>query len=283
MANHVAMLQMVLNEIKNFDVIHYHIDYLHYPISRLHPFPHITTLHGRLNIGDLQRLYKLFEDMPVVSISQAQRKPLPELNWVGNVYHGLPPTLFKPNFEKGKYLAFLGRVSPEKGIDRAIGIAIRSGIPLKVAAKIDHADKDYFEQHIKKLLEHPLVEFLGEINEHEKQGFLSNATALLFPIDWPEPFGLVMIEALACGTPVIAYRNGSVPEIIEHGRSGFVVENQEQAIQATQNISLIERHECRKCFEERYTSDRMAKNYINVYQRMIGLNGKRKNVKLIEL
>jgi glycosyltransferase involved in cell wall biosynthesis len=282
-ANHIAMLQMVLNEIENFDVIHYHIDYLHYPVSRLYPFPHITTLHGRLNISDLQPLYSLFDDMPVVSISHAQRKPLAGINWVGNVYHGLPATLFKPNFEEGKYLAFLGRVSPEKGIDRAIEIAIRSGIPLKIAAKIDKGDMVYFEQYIKKMLDHPLIEFLGEINENEKQEFLSNAIALLFPIDWPEPFGLVMIEALACGTPVIAYSNGSVPEIIEHGRSGFVVENQEQALKAVQNISLLERCECRIFFEERFTSDRMAKDYVNVYQHMIGLNGKRKNIKLIEL
>jgi glycosyltransferase involved in cell wall biosynthesis len=282
-ANHIAMLQLVQNEIENFDVIHYHIDYLHYPSRRLNPFSHITTLHGRLNICDLQRLYALFEDMPVVSISHAQRKPRPELNWVGNVYHGLPSTLFKPNFEKGKYLAFLGRVSPEKGIDRAIRIAIRSGIPLKIAAKIDKGDKHYFEQHIRNLLEHPLVEFLGEINENEKQEFLSNAIALLFPIDWPEPFGLVMIEAMACGTPVIAYRNGSVSEIIKHGRSGFIVENEEQAIKAIQNISLLERRECRMSFEERFSSDRMAKEYTNIYRQMIRLNGKRKNVKLMEL
>jgi glycosyltransferase involved in cell wall biosynthesis len=282
-ANHIAMLQMVQNQIENFDVIHYHIDYLHYPITKLYPFPHITTLHGRLNISDLQRLYRLFDDMPVVSISHAQRKPLSGLNWVGNVYHGLPLTLFKPNFEKGKYLAFLGRISPEKRVDRAIEIAIRSGIPLKIAAKIDNADKLYFEQCIKNQLDHPLIEFIGEINENEKQEFLSNAIVLLFPIDWPEPFGLVMIEALACATPVIAYRNGSVPEIIEHGRSGFIVDNQEQAIQAVQNISLLDRPECRKFFEERFTADRMAKDYIHVYQHMIGLNGKRKDIKLIEL
>jgi glycosyltransferase involved in cell wall biosynthesis len=282
-ANHVAMLQMVLNEIENFDVIHYHIDYLHYPISKLYPFPHVTTLHGRLNICDLQKLYELFSDMPLVSISKAQRKPLPNVGWVGNIYHGLPLKLFRPSFEEGKYLAFLGRISPEKGLDSAIEIAVRSGIKLKVAAKIDNADKVYYEQRIKDLLDHPLVEFVGEINENEKQEFLSNAIALLFPIKWPEPFGLVMIEAMACGTPVIAFENGSVHEILDHGKTGFIVENEEQAIKAVQHISLIERLECRRIFEERFNSTRMAEEYLQIYQNMIGLNGKRKNVKLVEI
>ncbi|HKZ38161.1 MAG TPA: glycosyltransferase family 4 protein, partial [Chryseolinea sp.] len=282
-ANHIAMLQMVMNEIENFDVIHYHIDYLHYPLSKKYPFPHVTTLHGRLNIYDLKVLYQLFDDMPVISISQAQRSPLPWLNWVGNVYHGLPLTLFEPNYREGKYLAFLGRVSPEKGLDRAIEIAISSGIQLKIAAKIDNADKTYFEQHIKHLLDHPLIDFVGEIGEHEKQEFLSNAIVLLFPIDWPEPFGLVMTEAMACGTPVIAYSNGSVPEIIEHGKNGFIVENQEQAIKAVQNISLLDRQVCRTIFEERFSSQRMAKEYVSIYENVIGFNGKRKNIKPIEV
>lgn len=282
LASHIAMVQMVQNEIENFDVVHYHIDYLHYPVSRLRPFPHVTTLHGRLNICELNELYRVYNDMPVVSISLAQRKPLPGINWFGNVYHGLPSALLKPNFLKGKYLAFLGRISPEKGLDRAIEIAIQSGIPLKVAAKIDKADEVYFEHHIKSMLKHPLVEFVNEINENEKQEFLSNAIALLFPIDWPEPFGLVMIEAMACGTPVIAYKNGSVPEIIEHERNGFVVEDQEQAVKAVQNISLIERRVCRRIFEDRFTSERMAQDYVNIYQRMIGLSGKKKNVKQLK-
>jgi glycosyltransferase involved in cell wall biosynthesis len=283
LANHVAMLQMVQNEIENFDIIHYHIDYIHYPLFKQQPFPHITTLHGRLNICDLRYLYKLFNDMPVVSISQTQREPLLELNWVGNVYHGLPKNLFRPNFEKGKYLAFLGRISPEKRPDRAIEIAINSGVPLKIAAKIAKADEVYFEQHIKKLLGHPLIEFLGEINEKEKQKFLEDAIALIFPIDWPEPFGLVMIEAMACGTPVIAYKNGSVPEIIEHGKTGFIVEDQERAIKAVQDISLISRWECREFFERHFTTARMANDYINIYQHMIDLNEKQKNLKLVEL
>jgi glycosyltransferase involved in cell wall biosynthesis len=282
LANHVKMLQMVFEEIENFDVIHYHIDYLHYPLSKLYPFPHLTTLHGRLNICDLQSLYAHFNEMPVVSISQAQRKPLSWLNWVANVHHGLPKTLFKPNFREGKYLAFLGRISPEKGVDRAIEIAIGADVPLKIAAKIDKADATYFEQHIKKLMDHPLIEFLGEIDEKGKEEFLGNASALLFPINWPEPFGLVTIEALACGTPVIAYRNGSVPEIIQHNRSGYIVDNNEQAIKAVKDISQINRSECRICFEERFTSERMATEYVNVYQKMIGMNGKRKKIKFVE-
>jgi glycosyltransferase involved in cell wall biosynthesis len=282
LASHIAMLQMVQEEIENFDVIHYHIDYLHYPLSKLYPFPHLTTLHGRLNISDLKNLYKLFNGMPVVSISMAQRNPLLNLNWVGNVYHGLPATLFKPNFKNENYLAFLGRISPEKGIDRAIELAVRSDIPLKIAAKVDKADKDYFEQRIKKMLDHPLVEFLGEIDEKEKETFLGNAIALAFPIDWPEPFGLVMIEAMACGTPVIAFRNGSVPEIIQHGRNGVIVDDLGQAVKAAKNISLIDRHECRICFEESFTSKRMAEDYVNVYRQMIGLNGRRKKIKFIE-
>jgi glycosyltransferase involved in cell wall biosynthesis len=283
LANHVAMLQMVQDQIETFDVIHYHIDYLHYPLSKLYPFPHITTLHGRLNISDLQRLYRLFSDMPVVSISQAQRRPLPMLNWVGNVYHGLPATLFKPILEQGNYLAFLGRISPEKRVDRAIEIAIRSGVPLKIAAKIDKADEEYFEHRIKKLFDHPLIEFLGEINEKDKQEFLGNAMALVFPIDWPEPFGLVLIEAMACGTPVIAYKNGSVPEIIQHGRNGFIVKDQNQAVRAVREISTIDRSECRSIFEECFTSERMAKDYVNVYRKMINLRGKRQTTKYIEL
>lgn len=282
LANHVAMIQMVIDNLGNFDVIHYHIDYIHYPIARLSHFPHITTLHGRLNIRDLQPLYALFGEMPVVSISNSQRKPLPNLNWVGNVYHGLPPGLLKPKFEEGKYLAFLGRISPEKRVDRAIAIAKQVGIPLKIAAKIDNQDRPYFEG-IRHLFDDPLVEYLGEIDERSKQDFLSNAIALLFPIDWPEPFGLVMIESMACGTPVVAYRQGSVPEVIEHGVNGFIVDDLDQAVQAVRNISLIERRDCRKSFEDRFTADRMAKDYVEVYQHMIGLNGKRKDIKSVEV
>jgi glycosyltransferase involved in cell wall biosynthesis len=207
--------------------------------------------------------------MPVISISHEQRKPLAENNWVGNVYHGLPTNLFTPNYSGGKYLAFLGRISMEKRVDRAIDIAIRSGIPLKIAAKIDKSDQEYFDQHIKRLLDHPLIEFIGEISDKEKNDFLGNAIALVFPIDWVEPFGLVMIEAMACGTPVVAYNKGSVPEVIEHGLNGFIVDNDDDAIEAVKNIGLLDRRDCRKVFDERFTAARMAADYVKVYSRSL--------------
>lgn len=281
LVHHIAMLQLVLDESDHFDVVHFHIDYLHFPLSRLMQLPHVTTLHGRLNIPDLKPFYDIFKDMPVVSISQEQRKPLEEINWVGNVYHGLPENLFKPNYNTGKYLAFLGRISREKGVDRAIEMAIRSDIPLKIAAKIDKNDQEYFEQHIKKLIDHPLIEFIGEISEPEKNEFLGNAIGLLFPIDWLEPFGLVMIESLACGTPVVAYRKGSVPELIDHGLSGFIVDNQDDAVNAIKNIGLLDRQECRKVFEERFTAARMATDYLKVYSRTLELERDIYGLKLI--
>ncbi|MEX2230865.1 MAG: glycosyltransferase family 4 protein [Cyclobacteriaceae bacterium] len=269
MVHHIGMLQRVLDECDHFDVVHFHIDYLHFPLSRLMRLTHVTTLHGRLNIPDLKPFYNLFQDMPVISISHEQRKPLGEINWVGNVYHGLPKNLFKPNYNPGKYLAFLGRISKEKRVDRAIEIAIRSGLPLKIAAKIDKTDQEYFDQHIKKLLNHPLIEFIGEISDKEKNEFLGNATALVFPIDWVEPFGLVMIEAMACGTPVVAYDKGSVPEVIDHGVNGFIVDNEEDAVKAVENIGLLDRQECRKVFDERFTAGRMATDYVKVYSRAL--------------
>ncbi len=272
LVHHIGMLQRVLDESDQFDVVHFHIDYLHFPLSKLMRLPQLTTLHGRLNIPDLKPFYKLFGDMPVVSISYKQRQPLPDVKWVGNVYHGLPPDLFTPSYEDGKYLAFLGRMSAEKGVDEAIQIAIKSGIPLKIAAKVDKADREYFELKLKKLLDHPLVEYVGEISEKEKNEFLGNAIALLFPINWIEPFGLVMVEALACGTPVVAYRRGSVPELIDHGSSGFIVDGQDEAAKAIENIRVLDRRECRKVFEERFTSVRMAKDYINVYNKVLELD-----------
>ena len=281
LVHHIAMLQLVLDESDHFDVVHFHIDYLHFPLSRLMRLPHVTTLHGRLNIPDLKPFYNIFKDMPVVSISQEQRKPLEEINWVGNVYHGLPENLFKPNYNPGRYLAFLGRISREKGVDRAIEMAIRSDIPLKIAAKIDKNDQEYFEQHIKKLIDHPLIEFIGEISEPEKNEFLGNAICLLFPINWLEPFGLVMIESLACGTPVVAYRKGSVPELIDHGVSGFIVDNQDDAVKAVKNIGLLDRQECRRVFEERFTAAHMATDYLKVYSRTLELERDMYDLKLI--
>lgn len=269
LVHHVGMLQRVLDECEQFDVIHFHIDYLHFPLSRLMRLPHVTTLHGDLSIPDLKPFYQLFNDMPLISISQAQRRALPDVNWVGNVHHGLPSAFLTPRYDDGKYLAFLGRVSPEKGLDRAIDIAIRSEMPLKIAAKVDKNDQEYFEHHVRKLLDHPLIEFVGEISDKQKGEFLGNARALLFPIDWHEPFGLVMIEALACACPVVAYNMGSVAEIIDHGVTGFVVTNQEDAVKAVQNIELISRRDCRRVFDERFTAARMAQDYLEVYNRAL--------------
>jgi glycosyltransferase involved in cell wall biosynthesis len=270
MAHHVLMLEHVFQRAREFDMVHFHVDYLHYPLSRRQPFAHVTTLHGRLDIPDLVPLYQEFRDVPVVSISNAQRQPLPWVNWQATVYHGLPEDLYRFRKEPGTYLAFLGRISPEKRVDRAIEIAKRVGIPLKIAAKVDKVDRDYFEGVVEPLLRDPLIEFVGEIGDGEKDEFLGNAYALLFPIDWPEPFGLVMIEAMACGTPVIAYRQGSVPEVMEEGRTGFIVSELEDAIQAVRRISELSRERCREVFEQRFTASRMATDYLKVYERLIG-------------
>ncbi len=269
MAHHILMLEQVFREASSFDVIHFHIDYLHFPLSRRHRVPHVTTLHGRLDIPDLVPLYREFPEMPVVSISHAQREPLPWINWQGTVYHGLPEDLYTFQEEPGKYLAFLGRIAPEKRVDRAIEIAKRVGMPLKIAAKVDKIDRDYFEGVVEPLLRDPLVEYVGEIGEGEKGDFLGNAYALLFPIDWPEPFGLVMIEAMACGTPVIAYRRGSVPEVMEEGVTGFIVQGLEDAVAAVEEVSHLSRKRCREVFERRFTASRMAQDYLDVYKRLI--------------
>jgi glycosyltransferase involved in cell wall biosynthesis len=268
LAHHVNLLQQVVREKDDFDIIHFHIDYLHFPISRNQELAQVTTLHGRLDIPDLRPLYREFSEMPVVSISDSQRRTLPWINWQGTVHHGLPENSFKPYTEPGKYLAFLGRISPEKGVDQAIEIAKRSGMPLKIAAKVDRADKEYFAARIKPLLNTKLVEFIGEISDLEKNEFLGNATALLFPINWAEPFGLVMIEAMACGLPVVAYPNGSVPEIIEDGVTGFLVESDRAAAKALSRISAIDRRVCRQVFEKRFSSRRMAEDYLTIYHRI---------------
>lgn len=269
LAHHIVMLEQVFQRAHEFDIIHFHIDYLHFPLSRRQEIVAITTLHGRLDIPDLEPLYQQFHDMPVVSISQSQREPLPWANWQATVYHGLPEDLlrFQPN--PGKYLAFLGRISPEKRVDRAIEIAKRVGMPLKIAAKVDWVDKEYFKEVIKPLLRDSLVEFVGEIGDEEKEDFLGNAYTLLFPIDWPEPFGLVMIEAIACGTPVIAYDSGSVPEVVEQGRTGFIVTDLDDAVRAVERVSELSRKRCREVFEQRFTATRMATDYLKVYERMI--------------
>jgi glycosyltransferase involved in cell wall biosynthesis len=268
LAYQVLMLEMVFREAASFDVIHFHTDYLHFPLSRRVSVKQLTTLHGRLDLPDLPSLYREFAEVPLVSISDAQRRPLPWANWQATVRHGLPEDLYSFQPKAGGYLAFLGRISPEKRPDRAIQIARRVKMPLRIAAKIDRVDREYFEAEIRPLLGDPLVEFVGEIGEGDKQDFLGNAFALLSPIDWPEPFGLVVIEAMACGTPVIAFRNGSVPELIDDGVSGLIVGSVEEAAEAVERVSTLRRKSCRQAFLERFTASRMARDYIEVYRRL---------------
>jgi len=269
MAHHILMLERVFQRAAEFDVIHFHIDYVHFPLSRRDSIAQLTTLHGRLDLPDLQPLFREFTDMPVVSISNAQRRPLPFARWHGTVHHGLPRDLYHFHEQPGKYLAFLGRISPEKRVDRAIAIAQRAGLPLRIAAKVDAVDREYFESQIRPLLKQPGVEFIGEIGDSDKDAFLGEALAFLFPIDWPEPFGLVMLEAMACGTPIVAYRHGSVPEVIESGVNGFIVDERDAAVRAVKQAGNLDRHRCRAAFERRFTVDRMARDYVRIYERLV--------------
>jgi glycosyltransferase involved in cell wall biosynthesis len=268
LALHLLLVEQVTQRADEFDIIHYHIAPLHFSMARRLTVPHVTTLHGRLDLPEIVALYSEFNDVPLVSVSDAQREPLPDQNWIGTVYHGLPNRELQFSAGRGGYLAFLGRISPEKRVDRAIDIAKACGCPLKIAAKVDPADQRYFEQEIKPLLDHPLVEYCGEITEGQKGEFLGGAKALLFPIDWPEPFGLVMIESLACGTPVVAIRGGSVPEVLEDGVNGFICDNLEEAIDATTRIPALDRRACRRAFERRFTAARMAEEYVQLYRRL---------------
>lgn len=272
LAHHFTMLEHVFRRAAEFDIIHFHVDYLHFPLSRREMIAHVTTLHGRLDLPDLVPLYQEFCDMPVISISNSQREPLPWANWQATVYHGLPRDIYQFHPDPGSYLAFLGRISPEKRVDRAIEIAQQVGMPLKIAAKVDQVDKDYFESVISPLLRNSPVEFVGEIGDLEKDEFLGNAHALLFPIDWPEPFGLVMIEAMACGTPVVAYRSGAVPEVMEQGRTGFIVHGLEDAVDAVRQVAQLSRKRCREVFERRFTATRMAHDYVRQFERLIARN-----------
>ena len=266
LAHHIRMIELVAQQAADFDVVHFHCDYLHFPVTRRQKLSAVTTLHGRLDIPELAPLYREFQDMNLVSISNAQRLPLSGANWIGTVYHGLPEELYQPTLGPGKYLAFLGRICPEKRVDRAIEIATRLDMPIKIAAKVDNVDKQYFEANIRKLLDHPLVEFIGEIGECDKGDFLGNAQALLFPIDWPEPFGLAIIEAMACGTPVIAYRHGSVPEIVDEGTTGFIVNSIDEAANGVHKLDSLDRAICRQAFEERFSARRMALDYVELYK-----------------
>ncbi|HNL90430.1 MAG TPA: glycosyltransferase family 4 protein, partial [Nitrospira sp.] len=252
-----------------FDLIHSHLDFLAFSLSRRCRVPVVTTLHGRLDLPELVPVFRDFAELPLVSISDSQRKPLPWCNWANTVYHGLPHDLYKFHPEPGKYLAFLGRVSPEKCPDQAIELAKRVGIPMKMAAKVDPADRAYFERVVEPLLDHPLIEFVGEITDREKSDFIGNAIGLICPYDWPEPFGLVLIESLACGTPVLAYRRGSIPEIIGHGETGFISENLDEMVSQVEKLRTIDRHRCRKVFDERFTAQRMTNDYVKIYQQLI--------------
>jgi len=250
-----------------FDIIHSHLDFLSFPLSRRCQTPVVTTLHGRLDLPEIMPIFNEYTDMSVVSISDAQRAPLPQAKWEATIHHGLPDLYtFHPN--PGSYLAFLGRISPEKCPDHAIEVAKRVGMPLRIAAKVDPADRGYFEAQIERLLDHPLVEYVGEITDAEKCDFLGDAAAVVCPYDWPEPFGLVLIEALACGTPVLAYRRGSIPEILEDGVTGFICENVEEMVAAIARLPLIDRRRCRESFEQRFTARRMAEEYVGLYERM---------------
>ena len=269
LAHHIIQMKEVLERAASFDILHFHTDYLHFPMTELLQAPCITTLHGRLDIPDLQAVYKKFPSENVVSISKSQKKPLPEAHWAGTVYHGLPENLHRPGSGTGGYWAFLGRISPEKGIDQAIEIATMAGIRLKIAAKIDKADAGYFQKHVRHLLDHPLIDFIGEINEQQKTRFLGDAIGMLFPIKWAEPFGMVMIEAMACGTPVLAFANGSVPEIIEEGRSGVLVRSVQEAVSAIPKTAGLSRAAVRNAFEERFTATRMTDDYIRIYREIL--------------
>ena len=268
-APYARMLELVARQSREFDVLHFHIDFHPFALFSRLGTPFLTTLHGRMDQEWTQSIYGLYPDVPLVSISDSQRRPVPNLGWVGTVLHGMPADLLCPVANGGDYLAFLGRISPEKGIDRAIRIAQRAGIKLKVAAKIGEEDRTWYEREMAPLLEGG-VEFIGEIDDAQKPEFLSNARALLFPIAWPEPFGLVMIEAMACGCPVIAFPLGSVPEVIEDGLTGFIVENEEQAVAALGRIGTLDRTAIRARFEQRWSAKRMAGDYVGIYKKLAG-------------
>jgi len=276
MASNLVMLEHVRRQAGQFDIIHCHIDILQYPVFRDLAHKLVSTLHGRLDLPDLWPVYEAYRHMPLVSISNRQREPMPaNVNWVATVYHGLPAAVCPFDVRGGDYLAFLGRISREKRPDRAIEIAIRAGVRLRLAAKVDKVDRGYFDEVIKPMLDHPLIEFIGEIDEGQKSTFLGGARALLFPIDWMEPFGLVMIEAMSAGTPVIAWRNGSVLEIIEEGRSGLIVDSMDMAVEAVGRAMTMDRSVVRRSFERRFTAARMARNYAGVYEDLIGKPGAR--------
>jgi len=269
-APHLLLLEEVYRRADEFDVLHCHLDYLPFSLFSRQPVPFLTTLHGRLDLPELQPVFAAFSHIPVVSISDSQRIPLPRANWLATVHHGVPEQLLMPIAGgRPSYLAFLGRISPEKRLDIAIEIAGRAGLPIKIAAKVDKVDVAYYEAVIKPLMALPHVEYIGEISDAEKTEFLGNAHALLFPIDWQEPFGLVMIEAMACGTPVIAFNRGSVPEVVENGVTGFIVEGVDEAVAAVQSLHQLSRGTVRSEFERRFSARVMAQNYVALYETLL--------------
>lgn len=265
-ALHLEMLERVRQQASRFDFLHFHLDYYPFSLFARQATPFVTTLHGRLDLKEHQPLFRTFSNAPVISVSDAQRRPVPFAGWVRTIHHGLPETLLKPTGATPRYLAFLGRISPEKAVDRAIRIAHRCGLPLKIAAKVDKVDTAYFEEQIRPLLRLPGIDYIGEISDSEKSEFLSGATALLVPIEWPEPFGLVMIEAMACGTPVIACNAGAVSEIVEPGLTGFIVKDEAEAVAAIEKLPKLSRQKIRERFEQRFTARRMALDYLDAYQ-----------------
>lgn len=269
---HILLIEEVLKQASAFDIIHFHIDSLQFPIARRLNVPHVTTLHGRLDLHDFVVILNEYRDLPMISISDDQRHPVPNINWQATVHNGIPSNLYTFHDKPGDYLAFLGRISPEKGVDHAIEIAKQVNMPLKIAAKVDKADISYFQMHIKPLLDHPLIEYIGEISDKEKGEFLGNAYALILPINWPEPFGLVLIEAMACGTPIIAYRRGAIPEIVEDGVNGYIVTGIEDANIAVEKIKTIDRHVCRNTFLEHFSANIMTTKYVQIYENMIHSN-----------
>jgi glycosyltransferase involved in cell wall biosynthesis len=267
---HFILMEEVLKRQHEFDIIHSHVDCFGFVIGRRTHVPVISTLHGRLDLWEYRRLFNEYSEIPLISISNAQRNPLPSANWIATVYHGLPVNLYSPVYKPGEYLVYVGRISPEKKVDSAIEIAIKAGIPLRIAAKVDKVDREYFENRIKPLLDHTLIEFLGEINDKEKNELLGSALAFLHPVDWPEPFGLAMIEAMACGTPVIARRRGSIPEVVDHGITGYIFETDDEAVRyICDDLSRFPRIQCRRHFERRFSSERMTMDYCSVYDMIL--------------
>lgn len=267
---HLIMMEEVLKRQYEFDVIHSHVDCIGFVLARRTEVPVVSTLHGRLDRLEHKLIFAEYSESPLISISDAQRLPHPGANWLSTVYHGLPPSLYAFNPEGGSYLVYVGRVSPEKKVESCINIAKLSGIPLKIAAKVDQADREYFEDCIRPLLDHPLVEFMGEVDDREKEELLGSALAFLHPVDWPEPFGLSMLEAMACGTPVLARRRGSIPEVVDHGKTGFVFETDEEAAAfLSKGIEALPRAGVKKRFEERFLAEKMAANYLRAFEAVL--------------